>query len=160
MTQSWRESVFIGFLLSLSSTAIVLKLLQERAEADSPHGRISLGILIFQDTIIIPMMLLVPLLSGKTGEPGSGVAILLAKGLLIIALVIVSAKWVVPQFFFISIGMLLNVQFLLQHPVIVLSFTVGVLLLKTLLAGSAALVLGFPLRTAVFTGPQRKGNRS
>ena len=59
---------------------------------------------------------------------------------------------VFSSFFFISIGMLLNVQFLLQHPAMVLFFTLGVLLFKTLLAGSAALALGFPLRTAVFTG--------
>jgi hypothetical protein len=57
------ESIFMGFLLSLSSTAIVLKLLQERGEVDTPHGRTGLGILIFQDIAIVPMMLFVPLLS-------------------------------------------------------------------------------------------------
>ena len=98
--QSWGEAVFIGFLISLSSTAIVLKLLQERAEVDSPHGRISLGILIFQDIIIVPMMLLVPLLSGESGNIGSSLLILLAKGVGIILMVIVSTKWVVPYVLF------------------------------------------------------------
>lgn len=51
------ESVFIGFLISLSSTAIVLKLLQDNDEMDSLHGRTSLGILIFQDIAVIPMIL-------------------------------------------------------------------------------------------------------
>ncbi len=215
------EAVFIGFLVSLSSTAIVLKLLQERAEVDAPHGRISLGILIFQDIIIVPMMLLVPLLSGASENIGASFLILLAKGVLIIALVIASAKWVVPHvlyqiartgnrelfllsivlictavawltaqaglslalgaflaglivseteyshqalgnilpfrdvfasFFFISIGMLLDVAFLLKHPVIILLLTLGVLLFKAILAGSAALFLKFPLRTAVLVG--------
>ena len=52
------EATFIGCLLALSSTAIVLKLLQERAEIDSPHGHTALAILIFQDLIVVPMMLL------------------------------------------------------------------------------------------------------
>ncbi|MEK7308646.1 MAG: cation:proton antiporter, partial [Nitrospirota bacterium] len=49
----WLETVntavFVGFLVALSSTAIVMKLLSERSELESPHGRISVGILIFQD---------------------------------------------------------------------------------------------------------------
>jgi CPA2 family monovalent cation:H+ antiporter-2 len=94
------EAVFIGFLMSLSSTAIVLKLLQERAEVDTPHGRTSLGILIFQDIIIVPMMLLVPLLAGAADNIGVSFLILLGKGAIIIALVIASAKWVVPRVLF------------------------------------------------------------
>jgi monovalent cation:H+ antiporter-2, CPA2 family len=219
--QSRGEAVFIGFLISLSSTAIVLKLLQERAEVDSPHGRICLGILIFQDIIIVPMMLLVPLLSGESGNLGSSLLILLAKGVGIILMVIVSTKWIVPyilfqiaqtknreifllsivviciavawltartglslalgaflagliiseteyshqalgnilpfrdifsSFFFISIGMLLNVGFLLNHPWTILILTLGVLILKALLAGAAGLILLFPLRPAVLSG--------
>jgi len=91
------ESIFIGFLISLSSTAIVLKLIQERAEVDSPHGRITLGILIFQDIIIVPMILVTPLLAGATGDLGESVLVLIAKGIGIIGLVFVSAKWIVPQ---------------------------------------------------------------
>jgi len=86
------ESIFIGFLIALSSTAIVLKLLQERAEVDSPHGRTTLGILIFQDIIIVPMILVTPLLAGATGGSGESVLVLVAKGIGIIGLVIVSAK--------------------------------------------------------------------
>src|ERR1700733_13654468 len=57
-----QESIFLGFLLSLSSTAIVLRLLDEKRETDTPHGRVILGMMIFQDIAAIPMMLLVPLL--------------------------------------------------------------------------------------------------
>ena len=57
--QTGGESIFIGFLIALSSTAIVLKLIQERAEIDSPHGQTSLAILIFQDVAVIPMMLFI-----------------------------------------------------------------------------------------------------
>jgi CPA2 family monovalent cation:H+ antiporter-2 len=215
------EAVFIGFLVSLSSTAIVLKLLQERAEVDTPHGRTSLGILIFQDIIIVPMMLFVPLLAGASENIGLSFLLLLAKGAVIIALVIASAKWVVPRllfhiartgsrelfllsivliclavawltaqaglslalgaflaglivseteyshqalgnilpfrdvfasFFFISIGMLLDVGFLLKNPGRIALLTLAVVLVKTLLAGGAALVLKYPLRTAVLVG--------
>ena len=90
------KSIFIGFLISLSSTAIVLRLIQERAEVDTPHGRTSLAILIFQDVIIVPMILLTPLLAGETANLGGSLLILLAKGIGIILLVIVSAKWIVP----------------------------------------------------------------
>ncbi|MBW2366158.1 MAG: cation:proton antiporter, partial [Deltaproteobacteria bacterium] len=95
--QVFGEAVFIGFLVALSSTAIVLKLIQERAEVDSPHGRTILGILIFQDIIIVPMILLTPLLAGATGNLGESVLILLAKGIGIILLVMVGTKWIVPQ---------------------------------------------------------------
>lgn len=58
------ESLFLGCLLSLSSTAIVLKELSNRGEENSPHGRVQLAILIFQDVVTIPMILLVPILAG------------------------------------------------------------------------------------------------
>jgi CPA2 family monovalent cation:H+ antiporter-2 len=64
------QALFLGFIVSLSSTAIVLKLLQERAEIDSPRGKISLAVLIFQDIAIVPMMLAVPFLAGSAAESG------------------------------------------------------------------------------------------
>jgi CPA2 family monovalent cation:H+ antiporter-2 len=91
------ESVFIGFLISLSSTAIVMKILQSKAEVETPHGNTSLGILIFQDIIIVPMMLFTPMLAGAEGEMSSMFLSLFLKGLIIIALVLISAKWLVPQ---------------------------------------------------------------
>ncbi len=60
------QAVFVGFLMALSSTAIVLKLFQQHAPMDSPAGRISLAILIYQDLIIVPMMLAIPLLAGTS----------------------------------------------------------------------------------------------
>ncbi|MFC1888721.1 cation:proton antiporter [Thermodesulfobacteriota bacterium] len=94
------QSIFIGFLVSLSSTAIVLKLVQQRAEVDSPHGQTTLGILIFQDIIIVPMLLLTPILAGTSVGTIESVLFLFAKGIGIILLVIISAKWIVPQVLF------------------------------------------------------------
>ncbi len=219
--QAFGEAVFIGFLVALSSTAIVLKLIQERAEVDSPHGRTTLGILIFQDIIIVPMLLVTPLLAGATGNLGESVLILIVKGIGIILLVMVSAKWIVPQalyqiartrnqeifllsviaicfgiawltsraglslalgaflagliiseseyshqalgnilpfrdvftsFFFVSIGMLLNISFFFQQPGTIILIALGVLVLKSIIACFATILLGFPLRTSILVG--------
>jgi len=215
------ESIFMGFLIALSSTAIVLKLIQERAEIDSPHGQATLGILLFQDVIIVPMMLFTPLLAGATGNLGESLIILLAKGTGIILLVVVGAKWIVPQalyqitrtrsrelfllsvfmiclavvwltssmglslalgaflagliisqseyshhalgnvlpfrdvfmsFFFVSIGMLLDLDFLFQQPGLILLIALCFLALKAVIACFVAFLLGFPLRTAILVG--------
>lgn len=65
--RAWNQALFFGFLIALSSTAIVLKSYVERNEVDSPHGRVSIGILIFQDLSILIMLLLIPLI-GNVGE--------------------------------------------------------------------------------------------
>jgi monovalent cation:H+ antiporter-2, CPA2 family len=91
----WRSGVFTGFLVSLSSTAIVLKLLADRNETTSPRGRIGLGILIFQDLAVVVMVLLVPMLGG-TGASGGAIAWALAKAALIIAGVLLLARRLMP----------------------------------------------------------------
>jgi CPA2 family monovalent cation:H+ antiporter-2 len=218
---SWRESIFVGFLISLSSTAIVLKLFQESATVDSPHGSAALGILIFQDIIIVPMILLTPLLAGSSGNLFQSLLVLSAKGIGILLLAFISARWIVPtvmyqvartrsrelfllsivalclgvawlthhiglslalgaflaglilseseysgqalgsilpfrdvfmSFFFISIGMLLDVGFLLQRPGLVAVIALCVLSLKAIIAGSTGVLLGFPLRTTILVG--------
>ena len=57
------ESIVYGFVFALSSTALVLRTLNDRNELDAPHGRFIVGTLIFQDLCIVPMVLIVPLLS-------------------------------------------------------------------------------------------------
>ena len=64
----WRSAVFLGMLMALSSTAIVLRLLADRAEIHTPHGKMSVGVLIFQDICVVPLMLSVPFLAGTTGD--------------------------------------------------------------------------------------------
>jgi CPA2 family monovalent cation:H+ antiporter-2 len=88
-------SLFLGFLVALSSTAIVMKLLSDRAEIDSPHGRISIGILIFQDLCVVPFMLFIPILAGGAG-PGD-VMLAIGKAIAIITIVLFSARWIVPN---------------------------------------------------------------
>ena len=90
------QSVFFGFLFALSSTAIVLKSYVERAEIDAPHGRAGVGILLFQDLSIVPMMLLVPVLGGGEGVSTARVALTLGAAAAALGLIIVTARKVVP----------------------------------------------------------------
>src|ERR1043166_3569221 len=62
---TWRVALFLGFLIALSSTAIVLKVLTDSGEIDAPHGRLATGVLIFQDLCVVPIMLVLPFLAGK-----------------------------------------------------------------------------------------------
>ena len=89
-------SVFYGFLVALSSTAIVLKLLMDRAEINAPQGRMSVGILVFQDLCVVPFMLLLPVLAGNGGGFGA-VVTSMAKALFVIGIVLLSSRWGVPH---------------------------------------------------------------
>ncbi len=93
------QAVFFGFLASLSSTAIVLKMYADRAELDSAHGRLATGILLFQDLAVVPMMLLLPVL-GKAGSAGglSLLTVLISLGKASVGLIVVffAARRIVP----------------------------------------------------------------
>ncbi|MFP4470973.1 MAG: cation:proton antiporter, partial [Bacteroidales bacterium] len=215
------EAVFMGLLISLSSTVIVLKLLQERGEFISPHGRTSLGILIFQDIVIMPMILVLPFLAGNSAGEQASVLEIIIKVVAVILMVFIGTKYLVPKmlyhvartrsrelflltiivvalavayltyiaglslalgaflagliisksdysqqafgnvlpfrdvftsFFFVSIGMLLDVDFLISKPVIILLIALSVIIIKSLIATAASLALGFPLRTSLLVG--------
>jgi len=91
-----QEAIFFGFLVSLSSTAIVMKILQDRGEVESVQGRTLLGILIFQDLAVIPMILLTPFLMGSSSISTASIPFEVIKVIAILAILIVSAHWVVP----------------------------------------------------------------
>lgn len=220
VTPAPAEALFIGFLLALSSTAIVMKIFQERAEVDSLHGRMALAILIFQDLAIVPMIIFTPLLVGQAGG-GLSSLLLILKALGVVVLILFSATFLVPgllhlivrtrsrelfllsvvliciavawltslvglslglgaflaglviseseyshqalegilpfkdvfnSFFFISVGMLLEVGFLFEKPLLIALLTAAVLILKTVIAGMVALSLGASLRTSLLAG--------
>ncbi len=217
------RSIFIGFLMALSSTAIVLRLYQERAELDSPHGENILAILIFQDVVVVLLMLLTPFLAGAGGEGfamGTSLLVLFAKTVFIFGIVLLGSRYVVPHalflvagtrsrelfllsiiaiclltawvtslaglslglgaflaglviseseygtaalgnmtpfrdifmsFFFVSIGMLLDVRVVLDYPAIIGFLTVGILILKFSLVLLVVILLGASLRSALLT---------
>jgi CPA2 family monovalent cation:H+ antiporter-2 len=94
-TGNARISLFFGFLIALSSTAVVLKVLAEKGETDSPHGLTMMGILIFQDLCVVPLMLLLPVLSEKVINAPE-LAEKLGMAALIVVLTISGARWIVP----------------------------------------------------------------
>lgn len=89
-------TVFLGFLVAVSSTAIVLRGLEARGELDAPSGRFTLGILVFQDLCVVPMMLVIPLLSGGMQSAGTAVIALL-KATAVVAGVLIAARVIVPR---------------------------------------------------------------
>lgn len=96
--QPFNGAVFDGFLVALSSTAIVFKILLDRAEMNSPHGRFSVGILIFQDLCVVPFMLLVPVLAGNAGD-GGNIVLTIVKAFFVVAAILFSSRWIVPFVF-------------------------------------------------------------
>ncbi|MGQ8336325.1 cation:proton antiporter domain-containing protein [Sunxiuqinia sp. A32] len=217
----WAGALFVGFLTALSSTAVVLKLLQERSEITSNYGRTVVGILIFQDIILIPLLLFTPVLSGDVSGQGGQLLLLLGKAVILIGLVYVGNRWLMPRlltmiahtksqelflmsifliclsvalltsemgislafgaflaglmiseseyshnafghlvpfkdtftsFFFVSIGMLLDLGFVVDHPMLVLSTVLLVLFVKMIIAGGTAFILGHTFRGTIMVG--------
>ena len=94
------EALFIGFLFSLSSTAIVLKILQDQGYIDSLYGKTTLGILIFQDIIIVPMMLVTPYLADEAQVGSQSFLKMIGLGILLMAGVFLAARFIIPAFFY------------------------------------------------------------
>jgi len=216
-----QEAFFWGLLLSLSSTAIVFKALGERGEADTVHGRSTIGILIFQDLAVVPMILITPLLAGLVTGGIQPVALTLVKSFVAVILIVIGARVVAPwvlghiarvrsrelflltiivlglgtawltslvglslalgafiaglliseseyshqalaeilpfrdsfiSLFFVSIGMLMDVRVLLNHPVLILTLVAVVLTGKLFSGAVAVLAAGAPLRSAILGG--------
>jgi CPA2 family monovalent cation:H+ antiporter-2 len=118
---SIKKAFFIGFLVVMSSTAIVFKLLQERAELASPHGMNSAAILIFQDLMVVPLILIVPYLAegGLSGE--GSLLVVLAKALTIIGIMIIAARWIIPKVLYFTVKTRSSELFLLLITVICLA---------------------------------------
>ena len=92
------RSLFFGYLVALSSTAIVLKLLADRRELDSPHGRFLIGILILQDLAVVPMLLSLQFLAGREGAGILPLLLAVGKTALTAAGLILAARFLVPRF--------------------------------------------------------------
>ena len=90
------QAIFFGFLVALSSTAIVLKSYADRQETDAPHGRAGIGILLFQDVSIVLMVLLVPILGGKDAASVGAIAKTLGVSLGALIVIVAGAWFLVP----------------------------------------------------------------
>ena len=90
------QALFFGFLISLSSTAMVMKLYAERGEVNAPHGNAAVGILLFQDLCIVPMMLLLPALGRHGTKEVFPFLIITAKSILAVSGIVLMAKILFP----------------------------------------------------------------
>ncbi|MDR0439119.1 MAG: cation:proton antiporter [Methanocalculaceae archaeon] len=89
---------FIGFLVAPSSTAVIMNLYQNSGEIDTQHGKIALGLLIFQDLSVIPMMLMVPILAGNSETNLVSELMNLGVGMAVLVVVLAAAIFLVPRF--------------------------------------------------------------
>lgn len=212
--------MYTGFLVALSSTAIILGLLAERGETDTPTGQLMLGVLIFQDLVIVLMVLMVPILAGES-QSFSSVAIVLGKAALIILLILLLAQRIVPwvlekmantrrqelflltivaicfgtaaltnlvgvslalgaflaglvvseshyseqaiseilplrtifnAVFFVSVGMLLDPEYVLEFPLLIITVALGLIILKFVISTGSLLTLKYPVRIVSAAG--------
>jgi CPA2 family monovalent cation:H+ antiporter-2 len=216
----WNSAIYTGCLVALSSTAIILGLLSDEDNTDTPTGQLSLAVLIFQDLAIIVMVLLVPILAGS-GQAISQIGWILLKAVLLIALVLILAQRIVPWIlekiaqtrrqelflltvvaicfgtaaltsladvslalgaflaglvvseshyseqavseilplrtlfnavFFVSVGMLLDLQILLEYPMLILGTALFVILLKFFTTTFSLITLRYPVHIAAAAG--------
>ncbi|MBI4816612.1 MAG: cation:proton antiporter [Deltaproteobacteria bacterium] len=96
---TWPKAIFYGLVLSQSSTAIVLRTLTDRNELDAPHGRFVVGVLLFQDLAVVPMILLVPALAGNAGAGLVPVAVAVLKAVAVVAVTLSVAGFGAPRAF-------------------------------------------------------------
>jgi len=217
---SVNQAIFVGMLFAMSSTAIVLQLFQEKGWMNTLFGKTSVSILIFQDIIIIPMMLLTPYLS-QNGNAESDSINKLLLGILLIVIVVYAARKIIPllirsivhtrnqelflitiivicfatafitqqlglklalgaflagliiseseysyealknimpfkkiftAIFFISVGMLLNLQFVFENFWFLSGLTILVMLIKFLIITPTAFFLKIGIRNAIVSG--------
>ncbi|MGA7720576.1 MAG: cation:proton antiporter [Ignavibacteriaceae bacterium] len=94
------KAVFYGMLVSLSSSAIVLKLLQDRNELETPFGRISLVILILQDVAVVPMLIFLPVLGGSGNFAVSKIILQLLYASGAVVVIIILARFLMPKILF------------------------------------------------------------
>ena len=93
---SWQQSIFFGFLLSLSSTAAATKLLVDHGEFSTPHGRQVLGISIAQDLAVVPMILLIPMLAGPAAGPGGKTVLEALRDFGLLCVVLLVVRFLLP----------------------------------------------------------------
>jgi CPA2 family monovalent cation:H+ antiporter-2 len=130
-----KDAIFYGFLVSLSSTAVVLKIQSDRGETDAPQGRISLGILIFQDLAIVPMIALVPVLASVRAVSPIAIAFRFLLSASAIAAVFAVARFLMPKVLHLVVGTRIREIFLIAS----LFVCLGMALLTSSLGLSLAL---------------------
>lgn len=146
---SWQSAALLGAAAAFSSTVLVFKALGEWGQTTSPHGRRAIAILLFQDAAVVPLVLLVPLLTGNLSRTaGASLLMLAVKSLLLLAAVPVG-RWVIARWVAPWLGRTRSVELLVLFTIIVLGG-----------AAMGAYQLGLPPMIGAFgAGLMLNGNR-
>ncbi|MDQ2695590.1 MAG: cation:proton antiporter, partial [Pseudomonadota bacterium] len=97
---TWQAALVVGGALAMSSTAIVVKQLTDQLELQAPHGRLALGILLFQDLAAVPFLVMIPILAGSGGgTPGLPLLLALVKAVAAFAVMLALGRWVLRPLF-------------------------------------------------------------
>ena len=96
---SWPAALVIGGAVTMSSTAIVSKMLVERLDLNSRHGRLAIGVLLFQDIAVVPLLVIIPALSTHTGDLMNTLGIALLKAAVMLTLLFVFGKNLMNRWF-------------------------------------------------------------
>jgi len=159
------EAALLGLTVALSSTAILLKALTDRGEIGTPHGQLTLGVLLLQDVVVIPVLALLPLVARGGGRP-AGITLTLGAALAGMAAVLLAGRHLVPRLFEAALRTRSREVFTLLVVVLLLgtvwlgatfglSYAMGAFLAGLILSGSAyghqALAEVFPVKE-IFTG--------
>jgi monovalent cation:H+ antiporter-2, CPA2 family len=89
---SWQSALALGGALAMSSTAIVVKLMQERLELESEHGKRVMGVLLFQDLAVVPLLVLVPALGSAPEDLAKALGIAALKATFLIAILLTGGQ--------------------------------------------------------------------
>jgi monovalent cation:H+ antiporter-2, CPA2 family len=100
---SWRAAFALGGALAMSSTAIVSKMLTERLELESEHGRQIIGILLFQDLAFVPLLIMVPALARPGGDLLATLALAGMKAAIVLVLLLVIGQSLMRSWFHIVV---------------------------------------------------------
>jgi monovalent cation:H+ antiporter-2, CPA2 family len=216
-----QESILASFVISMSSTAIVLKSLQDKGQLQSPSGRIMTGILLFQDICVVPLIILTPLIGKINDVDFTEILLKIGISFALIILIFYISKFLLPKLFdlvcsfrinelfmililtlcfglailtnhlgfslalgsfiagmilaesdfiyqieadvmplknvflsifFISVGMLLNVEFVINNPANVATAAISILLVKTIIIAGIAKTFKTPLNMSLLIG--------
>ncbi len=216
-----QESILASFVISMSSTAIVLKSLQDKGQLQSPSGRIMTGILLFQDICVVPLIILTPIIGKLNDVDITEILLKIGISFALIILIFYISKFLLPKLFdlicsfrinelfmilvltlcfglailtnnlgfslalgsfiagmilaesdfiyqieadvmplknvflsifFISVGMLLNVEFVINNPVNVATAAISILLVKTIIIAGIAKSFKTPLNISLLIG--------
>jgi CPA2 family monovalent cation:H+ antiporter-2 len=95
----WRAGLALGGVLAMSSTAIVSKMLVERAELNLPYGQQMMGVLLFQDLAVVPLLIIIPALGESTGDLTATLAYATLKAIAVLLVLLVFGQRVMRPWF-------------------------------------------------------------